>query len=262
MKSKLLTLFIILLTIFIIYLCIFPTVQKISKPEITTTSSPFTIKKQIFYSGIMPKNTTYSNNENWILSISQYTDIAFYIERNSKQLTDSNTINSIYIDNIKFIKKPILGTPALYYHNPLNFGTDKISTDFPIDTHLSYNILNFENNDNFNYYYSPNFFTDCSIPITLKYVNSNIIKDFKLPNSKTLVFNGSILKNANIKLESLNTKLSFCINIITNDNNFYKNQIELDIPLSNSEYNLLEQNIYLENEINSDFKSYTNENKQ
>lgn len=238
--------------------------QKNIKKDIISTSEeifPFTINKQIFYTGITPKSTTYSNTENWLLSISQYTDIALYIQRNSKELTDSNTINSLYIDNFNFLTKPKIGVPALYYQNPMNFATDNISSDYPITTHLSYNILNFENQDNYNYYSSPNFFTDCSIPITLKYLNSNIVKDFKLSNTETLFFNGSILKNSNLKLENLNTKLSFCINIITNDKKFYKNQIEIDIPLSTSNHTLLEQNIYIEKNSNLDFRPFSNKNE-
>ena len=257
MKPKILIFFLVSLTIFTTCIILFSRNTKENITKDSTETSPFTIDKQFFYTGITPKNTTYSNNENWILSISQYTDIALNIKRNSKELNDSNTISSLYIDNIKFIKKPKLGTPSLYYQNPLNFATDNISNDYPIDTHLTYTILNFENNDNYNYYYSPNFFTDCSIPITLKYVNSNIIKDFKLSNTETLFFNGSILKNSNFKLDFLNAKLSFCINIITNDQKFYKNQIELDIPISDSEYNLLDKNIFLEKETNLDFKLYT-----
>ncbi|MBP3596405.1 MAG: hypothetical protein J6J60_03260 [Clostridia bacterium] len=255
MKFKFL---IILITILIFSAFIFIKPKQHNTNNISEETIPFTISKQIFYTGITPKNTTYSNNENWMLSISQYTDIALYITRNSKELNDSNTINSLYIDNFNFIKKPTNGIPALYYQNPLKFATGNFSNEYPIKTHLSYNILNFENKDNFKYYSSPNFFIDCSIPITLKYINSNIIKDFKLSNTETLFFNGSILKNSNFKLENLNTKFSFCINIITNDNKFYKKQIELTIPLKNSEHTLLDQNIYLEKETKLNFDNFSN----
>lgn len=258
MKPKFFIFFISFIGILIASITLF---QKKDITPISTETFPFTINKQIFYTGITPKNTTYSNTENWMLSISQYTDIALYIKRNSKELTDSNTINSLYIDNFNYLTKPKIGIPTLYYQNPMNFATDIISNDFPITTHLSYNILNFENQDNYNYYSSPNFFTDCSIPITLKYVNSNIVKDFKLSNTETLFFNGSILKNSNFKLENLNTKLSFCINIITNDKKFYKNQIEIDIPLSTTDYDLLEKNIYIEKNSNLDFKPFSNKNE-
>lgn len=256
MKTKILNFILILLTLYTIFIILFPQIDKENSKADNAISitSPFTIKKQIFYSGITPKNTSYSNN-NWTLSISQYTDIAIYISRNSEILDDTNTINSLYIDNIKFIKEPKIGKPSLYYQNPLKFATDTISSDYLIDNHLSYNILNFKNEDNYNYYSTPNFFTDCSIPITLKYVNTNILKNFKLSNVETLFFNGSILKNSNLKLDDLETKLSFCINIVTNDNKLYTNTLEIDIPLSNSTYTLFEQNIHLEKETNLSFNS-------
>lgn len=254
MKTKFLNFILILITIYTIFIILVPQ-NKISSPSSREFKSPFTIKKKVFYSGITPKNTTYTNNKTWSLNISQYTDIAIYIEQNSETLDDSNTIKSLYIDNLNFIKSPKTGTPNLYYQNPLKFATDYISDDYLIENHLNYNILNFENEDNFNYYSTPNFFTDCSIPITLKLVNTDVLKNFQLSNNKTLFFDGTILKNSNLKIEDLETKISFNINIVTNDNKLYKHETELDIPLANSQYNLFDQNIYLEKETNLEFKT-------
>ena len=61
-----------------------------------------------------------------------------------KNLTDTNTIKSLYLDEIKFAKFPKIGTPTLYYQNPLKFATDYISTEHSIETHLNYNILKYK----------------------------------------------------------------------------------------------------------------------
>lgn len=249
MKKKIFYLLLISITFFIIYITLTPQYNNTSKTE---DISPFKISKILFYSGIIPKSTSFSNSNNWNLEISQYTDIAIYIS-NSGELTDYNTVKSLYIDNIKYIKKPNKGTPSLYYQNPLKFATSSIYSDYVIDNHLNYNILNFDNTDNFNYYSTPNFFVDCSNPIVLKYVNSGVMKNYNFSNKNKLVFNGSILKNSNISLEDLNSQISFTINIVSNNQKLYKYDMNINIPLSNSESTLLEENIYLEIENNSPF---------
>lgn len=217
------------------------------------TEIPFKIKKQIFYSGILPKSTSYNDNENWNLSISQYTDIAIYISPTTSSLNDSNTINSLYIDQIQFIKEPKIGTPSLYYQNPKKFATNTILSDYLIENHLNYNILNFDNEENYDYYSTPNFFTDCSLPITLKYVNSDILKNYKVSNSEPLIFNGQILKKSNVNLFDLEATLSFCINIVSNENKLYKYNMKIDIPIRYSDNSIFDKDIYVSNDINESF---------
>lgn len=254
-KSNLLSIFLVIFITIIIGSNIYN--YKIKKPSSNSSNqnnAPFFISNKTLYSGIIPQSKNFSKDGNWKLDISQYTDIAIYISTTDKNLTDTNTIKSLYLDEIKFAKFPKIGTPTLYYQNPLKFATDYISTEHSIETHLNYNILNFENEDNYNYYSSPNFFTDCSIPITLKFLNSEILKNYEMANSETLTFNGSILKKAKINLEDLNTTISFNINIVTNANQLYTNSITLEIPLKNQSNTLFDQNIYLKEDINSPFQ--------
>ncbi len=213
----------------------------------------FKIKKVMFYSGILPKSTSYNDSENWNLSISQYTDIAIYISSTSNTLNDSNTINSLYIDQIQYTKEPKIGIPSLYYQNPKKFATNAISSDYLIENHLNYNILNFDNEENYDYYSTPNFFTDCSLPITLKYVNSDILKNYKVANSEPLIFNGQILKNSNINLFDLETTISFYINIVSNENKLYKYNMKIDIPLRYSDNSLFDKDISITNNLNEYF---------
>ena len=247
MKNKILSIVLIIITGFTLYILFFQ--NRATKPQNTNqeySECPFIIEKEIFYSGILPKSTSFYDSNNWNLSISQYTDIAIYIKSISKELNDENTIKSLYIDNIKYDKKPNIGYPSLYYQNPLKFATDTICSEYKIDNHLNYNILNFNNEENYNYYSSPNFFTDCSLPITIKYLNSDILKNYKISNTEPLLFNGEILKNSKLNLNDLNAKFSFCINIVSNSNKLYKFDIKIDIPLSYSNYNLFDKDIYLE----------------
>lgn len=244
-----------IISLFFITLTIIFGLSKINnlKKDDKIVESPFKIKKQMFYSGILPKSTSYNDNENWNLSISQYTDIAIYISTTSSILDDSNTINSLYIDNIEYLKMPKIGAPALYYQNPKKFATDTIYSEYTIENHLNYNILNFDNEENYDYYSTPNFFTDCSLPITLKYVNYDILKNYKVANSEPLIFNGQILKKSNINLFDLEATISFCINIVSNENKLYKYNMNINIPLRYSNDNLFDKNISISNDLNENF---------
>lgn len=251
--------FLIFITFFTIYVIINPQYKNDLNLK---NDSPFKISKMIFYSGIIPNCTSFSNTDNWNLEISQYTDIAIYIDNSSQQLSENNTINSLYIDNISYAQKPNIGKPNLYYQNPLNFATSAIYSDYIIDNHLSYNILNFDNTDNFNYYFTPNFFTDCSNPIVLKYVNSEILQNYTFSNKNNLVFDGSILKDSNIYLKDLNSQISFTINIVSNSQKLYKYDASINIPISTSEMTLFDSNIYLEQELNSPFYEFNKNQKE
>ena len=245
----------IIITIFILIITGIIYLQSQNKKDNSqkTDISPFSIKNIFYYSGITPKNTSFSDNNNWTLSVSQYTDIAIYISNNSETLDSSNTVQNLYIDNIKYLSTPSVGKPNLYYQNPLKFATDYVDSDFPIEHHLNYNILNIENDDNFNYYSTPNYFTDCSIPLTLKYLNSNIINNYQISNSETLFFNGQILRNSKIKLNDLNSILSFNINIVSNDNKLHIYEANITIPLEQSDYDLFDNDIQLEESVNERF---------
>ena len=110
---------------------------------------------------------------------------------------------------------------------------------------MRYNILNFDNKENYNYYSTPNFFTDCSIPITLKYLNSDIIKNYKVPDMDTLEFDGRVLRDSNINLSDLSTSVKFDLNIVTNTNKLYTFNISVDIPLSDENSTIFDKNIYI-----------------
>lgn len=87
-----------------------------------------------------------------------------------------------------------------------------------------------EENEKANYD-EPTFYTDCSNPITLEYLNNNIVSHYKMDENKSVAFDGSILKEAGIETESLSCKVKFKINIINNDNEKYSCWINFAIPL-------------------------------
>ena len=61
------------------------------------------------------------------------------------------------------------------------------------------------------------FYTDCTEPLILSYINENIISNQDLSSSKDMLsLDGSILKYLNVSLENLDYKINFTINIENN----------------------------------------------
>ena len=87
-----------------------------------------------------------------------------------------------------------------------------------------------EENDSANYN-NPTFYTDCSNPITIEYLNNDIVTHYKMDENKTIAFDGSILKEAGVDLQTLSCKVKFKINIVNNMNQKYSCWINFEIPL-------------------------------
>jgi len=75
----------------------------ISQLENTYTNRVFSVDKIIVYSSA---NATDSTTRKSTLNISQFSDIAIFIDNNSNNIfTKENTIKELYIDNIKLSRK-------------------------------------------------------------------------------------------------------------------------------------------------------------
>lgn len=211
----------------------------------------FKIEKILIYSDANVEDL--SENQNLAnINVSQYTDFAIYISNSETitGLTEKNTVNNLYIDNIT-VSGTDIGTQKVFYkdvndickYRKIETGTNRI--DFKVLHTNEERELNEEANV---------FYTDCSDPIILSYVNENIVKNEDLSGSKEkLSLDGSILKYLGIKLEDLNYKISFSINIENNLGEMYKCNCSLDVNLDSDEggiytgyimqiYNLSENN--------------------
>lgn len=204
------------------------------------------------------------------ISISQYSDIAIYIsnDNNIQGLSEENTINELYISNIKIETSQKKGKFIFGYKDPKYFGkysnivnslndknTENLSstttmqntvnlatadTTQDIDTidensKIEFNVIH-SNSEEVEDSTEANFFTDCSNPITLGFINYEIVNNFKLTKeNKLLSFNGTILKEANVDLEKITPKISFEIHLVNNLNEEYYRKVYLDIELENTE---------------------------
>lgn len=82
-------------------------------------------------------------------------------------------------------------------------------------------------------YNIPIFFEDCSNPITLRYENLDLVKNFKIGNSEILKYDGSLLKTARIDLEDLQTIINLRFNILDSKDELHSIDLKLDIPFEN-----------------------------
>lgn len=167
------------------------------------------------------------------MSISQFTDISIYIDNSQTvaDLTDENTIKELYIDNISITSKSENGTKILNYKNPLNFGKYQ-NIDEPEDDKIYFNIVNTnEENENHNYD-EPTFYTDCSNPISLGFLNKDLLTNYSVSNdSSSVSFNGKVLQEAGMNLDDINYTLNFTIHIVNNLNQKFAYNMKLDVDL-------------------------------
>ena len=251
-KKTIIILFLFILIILVIFFAL--NWKRLFNNTITKSEevAKFYIDKTQCYSniGAISNQTTYQNPE-WNLNIYQYTDIAIYIGRLEDYNID-NYIEKLYINNIN-ISESERGSQELYYLNPLNFGNSDISNlsdENKINDELKYNMINYDNKENDIKYSIPIFFEDCSNPITLRYLNSDIVTNYTISTTELVEFNGSLLKNENIDLEDIKTNISFDLNIVTESGETHTINLEFEISLEDEnstiydgEINIIDENI-------------------
>lgn len=175
-----------------------------------------------------------SNGELKDIDISQFTDMEIYIDNKlkSSEITAENTINEMYINNIKIETESKEGEKIFNYKNPQNCGKYVDLYNWEADGIL-FNIARTNDEDKKANYDQNVFYTDCSNPISLGFINKNILTNCEVgEETGTITFDGSILKAANVNLEDLKTKVSFTINITNNYNEKYACNVELDLDLT------------------------------
>lgn len=264
MKNFIKNFLIILLLIVLIYVLYhfiflkFRNKSKLENDSITLSenikNSPFTLSKLIVYSSSYGENqnTNFQKN-NWILNISQYSDIAIYLDHSGEELNSSNTVKKLSLENFH-LSSPKLGNPALYYLDSLNFGTSNFNENYKIVDSIEFTVLNDENKNNDIQSNTPVFFTDCSNPITLKYINSSIKENYTVTSNEPIFFDGRLLQMADIPLNDLETNLQFSIHLVNHENKDFYYDISIPIDLEDEEKSVYDGNILIEKEFeNSKF---------
>ena len=101
---------------------------------------------------------------------------------------------------------------------------------------------------------NPILFNNSANPITLCYVNSDLVYDYTLPDDiVNISYNGKLLKQCNITLNSITCKLSFLVTIVNNLDETYTCPIVLNIPLSTEKSTIYDGNLILNQPTNYRF---------
>ena len=245
LKHLILVVFIILILTMLVFLLYSKMVSaiksnnlKINKSEIFANENKqhiFKINKIILYSNVDVVDES-ENNSLQNLSLSQYTDIAIYIDNTifNKELTEENTIKDMYIENVNISTLSSNGEKILNYKSPYLFG--KYRSLENAGPKIRFNVLNKNQEELEIEYENPTFYTDCSNPITLSYINKNVVTDYHIrANDKSITFDGAILDRANIDLDVLNNKIDFCIHIINNLDEEFVCNVSIDNNLENED---------------------------
>ena len=187
----------------------------------------FTINQIILYNSANVVDNSDGKMEN--IDISHFTDIAIYINNKARsdEITAENTINQLFISNIK-IQNDLETEKIFNYKNPLNIGKYTDLENWR-DDGILFKVLN-TNQKNEQANYNDNvFYTDCSNPISLGYINKNILTNCELTGGDGVIsYDASILKDTGFDLNSLDAKISFTINIVNNYNEKFSCNVNID----------------------------------
>ncbi len=199
--------------------------------SLTTDSNIFKISSIQIYSSANALNNLETQKDYWDLNVFQYSDIVISIDNHVSidDLTQKNTIKSLYIDNINYPKLPDKGTPKLYLKRPNLLGIGVINQENLVNNRIDFNVID-ENtsDDKINNYYA-----DCSNPIILSAINEDIVKNFIIRNTRSAVtFDGNLLVDSTILLSNIEYTLTFSIHIINNLDEEYICNLEIPIKLS------------------------------
>ena len=207
--------------------------------------SVFKVNKILIYSSANAINNR-SDNSLEDLNICQYTDIAIYIDNTSSisDLTTQNTVKELWIDNIKITPNSDLGSQVLNYKNLNTFGKfDNITS--ANNSRIDFNIVNTNEQNETSDYSTPTFYTDCSNPISLGYINSGIVKNYSIhDNINSVVLKGKLLQQANVNLSQIGYNLTFDIHIKNYDDDSFVYHSNIDVDLNTKKKDIYNGYLY------------------
>lgn len=194
----------------------------------------FHISKIYCYSSASAE-TNQTTQPQWDLNISQFTDIAIYLQADqSSGTTEENTIQKMALYDIQ-ISNNEEKNAALYFKDLSKFGRFDFSEENKIDGTLNYEIINSYALD----YSKPQIYMGANNPIAIQFVRKNVREHFIINDLSTpILYDGRLLKQANIPSSALETNLSFKILIVNQANQEFIANVYLSIPLEE------EQSIY------------------
>ena len=201
----------------------------------------FTIDKIVLFSSCASDTTINSNNTTTINNLTQFTDIAVFIN-NSKdeEFTLKNTLKSVSIKDLSFNVLPVLGAHNLYFKGLTNFAKYEAIEDNLITSDLNFSVSSENTLD----YSKPVLFNNCANPITLSYVNKNVANNYTITNdNNSIVYDGSLLKKCNVILDDIDCNFSFTVYIENNLGEHFKCPVYIDVPLEKNSKSIYDGSI-------------------
>ena len=199
-------------------------------------NSVFRISRILLYSSGNAIDNSY-NKSLQNLSICQYTDIALTIDNTSyiSDLTTTNTVKELYIDNIEITTNAQKGSPYLNYKDLNSFATFKL-LDVPENGRIDFNIIHTNEQNESADYSTPTFYADCSNPISLGYINRDIVENFSVDDQvNSISFNGKLLAQAGVNLNEISYVLNFDIHIKNYDDDNFTYHATINVNLNDSD---------------------------
>ena len=213
----------------------------------------FSINKIIFFSSSDCKNTTNTQNNFILNNLYTYTDMALFINNNAEENTLENTLKKLKICNIKFAKEPEIGIPNLFYKSINNFAKGELKEENKIEEKLEYKITA-ENQVDLT---EAVLYNNCANPITLTYINQNLKDEYFITDTqKPIIYNGTLLERSGISLESIETQVSFDIEIENNKEEKFRTTIWFDIPYKDNENTVFDGKLIKEKNVKFNFYRY------
>lgn len=213
----------------------------------------FSINKIVFFSSCDSKNKTSSISNFTIENLYAYTDIALFIDNNSEENTIENTLKDVKISNVKFTKEPTIGKPNLYYKSVENFAKSELDENNIIDKELKFEITSEDEAD----FSNPVLFNNCANPITLSYINQNIKTDYTMTDTQNpITYNGKLLERCGVSIQSIETSVSFDIEIENNKNQKFITTVYFNIPYEDEEKSIYDGNLTVKKDTTFNFYRY------
>lgn len=213
--------------------------------------SPFSVNKIVYFSTANANSTINQNSSFTINDLYQITDIAIFINTDANgNYTNKNTLKKVSLTNISYSLAPSSGEPSLYYKNLNDFAKNTFDINHKIDKIIEFETTS-ENEIDYN---SPVLYNNAANPITLSYVNSNIITNYTLADSiSNLSYDGNLLKTCNITLNSLACKIAFNMIIENNSDEKFSCPMVLNMPLSTENSTIYDGKLVLTDNVDYRF---------
>lgn len=128
------------------------------------------------------------------------------------------------------------------------------------DGRINFEILYTNEDNEKSDYKNPTFYTDCSNPITLGYVNENIVTGYAVSTEDTQIkFDGNILQSVGVNLDDIQCNISFDVHIKNNKDEEFTCGMDIDIPLESDDKTIYDGYMYgMQNNLQDLYKFFKN----